>query len=54
MINRPGVYLSACAAAIAFTNASVMAGGHTWEFTEFFSTADGTIQFIELKECCGL
>ncbi len=53
MINRPGVYLSACAAAIAFTSASAMAGSHTWKFTEFFSTADGTIQFIEFKECCG-
>ena len=54
MINRPGVYLSACAAAIAFTNASAMAGSHTWEITELFSTADGTIQFIEMQECCGM
>ncbi len=53
MINRPGVYLSACVAVIAFTNASVMAGAHTWKFTEFFSTADGSIQFIELKETMG-
>ena len=54
MINQPGVYLAACAAAIAFTSASAMAGGHTWRVNELFSTADGTIQFIELKECCGL
>lgn len=31
-----------------------MAGSHTWKFTEFFSTADGAIQFIELRECCGM
>lgn len=30
-----------------------MAGSHTWDFTEVFSNADGTIQFIELRECCG-
>ena len=28
-------------------------GSHTWDFTEVFSNADGTIQFIELRECCG-
>jgi len=28
-------------------------GSHTWDFTEVFSNADGTIQFIELQECCG-
>ncbi len=54
MINRPGVHLTACAAVIAFTSASAMAGGHTWRVNELFSTADGTIQFIELKECCGM
>lgn len=26
---------------------------HLWRFNELFSNADGTIQFIELKECCG-
>ncbi len=53
MINRLGICLSACAAAIAFTNASVMAGSHSWKINEIFSTADGNIQFIEFKECCG-
>jgi len=28
-------------------------GSHTWDFTEIFSNADGTIQFLELRECCG-
>ena len=31
-----------------------MAGSHSWRINEVFSNADGTIQFIELKECCGL
>ena len=29
------------------------AKNHLWRFTEFFSNADGTIQFIEMQECCG-
>lgn len=33
--------------------AALPVGSHTWDFTEVFSNADGTIQFIELKECCG-
>jgi hypothetical protein len=34
--------------------ASAHAGAHTWRVSELFSNASGTIQFIELKECCGL
>src|SRR5262245_39848431 len=30
-----------------------LVGSHTWDFSEAFSNADGTIQFIELLECCG-
>mgnify|MGYP007107459936 FL=1 len=30
------------------------AGGHTWRVNEVFSNSDGTIQFIEIRECCGL
>jgi hypothetical protein len=29
------------------------AKNHQWKFTEFFSNLDGTIQFIEMQECCG-
>jgi hypothetical protein len=29
------------------------AASHLWRFNEIFTNADGTIQFIELKECCG-
>ncbi len=32
---------------------SAMAGSHSWRINEIFSNADGTIQFIEMKECCG-
>lgn len=34
-------------------NAAVLAGGHTWDVYEVFSNADGTIQFIELRETGG-
>jgi hypothetical protein len=29
------------------------AKNHLWRFTEVFSNASGTIQFIEMQECCG-
>lgn len=32
---------------------SAHGGSHLWRFSEVFTNADGTIQFIELKECCG-
>lgn len=31
-----------------------MAGSHSWRINEIFSNADGTVQFVELKECCGM
>ncbi len=31
-----------------------MAGSHTWDVVEVFSNGDGSVQFIEIKECCGL
>ena len=34
--------------------APVMAGSHSWDIVEVFSSADGTVQFIELMECCNL
>jgi hypothetical protein len=33
--------------------AAVDAGSHLWQINEVFSSADGTVQFIEMKECCG-
>lgn len=32
---------------------SARAGAHTWRITEVFSNADGTIQFVELRESFG-
>lgn len=32
---------------------AALAGSHLWKINEVFSNASGTIQFIELKECCG-
>jgi hypothetical protein len=29
------------------------AASHLWRFNELFSNTDGTIQFIEMQECCG-
>jgi len=29
------------------------AASHQWRFNELFSNADGTVQFIEMQECCG-
>jgi len=29
-------------------------GSHSWRVNEVFSNANGTIQFIELAECCGM
>lgn len=31
----------------------VEAASHQWRFHEVFTNADGTVQFIEMKECCG-
>jgi hypothetical protein len=30
-----------------------LAGSHLWRIREVFSNADGSVQFIELYECCG-
>ena len=34
----------------ALTGPGVLAGEHTWDVWEVFSNADGTVQFIELRE----
>ncbi|MCH8164509.1 MAG: hypothetical protein IH889_02765 [Planctomycetes bacterium] len=38
---------------VGIAGPQAMAGSHSWRINEVFSNADGTIQFIELKECCG-
>lgn len=37
----------------AMWQAPADAASHQWRFNEIFSNADGTVQFIEMKECCG-
>ena len=34
-------------------NQAARADSHQWRFNELYSNEDGTIQFIEMKECCG-
>ena len=34
-------------------SAPAFAASHSWRVNELFSDASGTIQFIELQECCG-
>lgn len=38
---------------VALCGTPALAGSHLWRFNEVFSNADGTIQFIEMMECCG-
>jgi hypothetical protein len=38
---------------LAAAGSPAIAGGHTWQVSELFSNADGTIQFVELKEPAG-
>lgn len=47
--------LVACSVFVGAARASAVApvGSHLWVVNEIFSNADGTVQFIELKECCG-
>jgi len=44
---------SVAASALLMGVAPVWGGSHLWRFNEIYSNADGTIQFIEMKECCG-
>lgn len=37
----------------AITGLPALGGGHTWRVNEIFSNADGTIQFVELRESQG-
>ncbi len=41
-------------ALVMTTGGNLFAGGHTWRIGEAFSNADGTIQFIEVREAFGL
>lgn len=45
--------LAIAATVLLATAGLAWAGSHTWRVNELFSDASGTIQFVELKECCG-
>src|SRR5688572_68940 len=51
------IFRRTCFVLIALLSAAVSpsahGASHLWVFNEVFSNADGSIQFIELKECCG-
>lgn len=44
--------MAALFACLAFATTS-HAGSHLWQINELFSNPDGTIQFVEMRECCG-
>ena len=50
---RTSSFLKACALFV-WVAESAMAGSHSWRISEVYSNSNGTIQFIELVECCGL
>lgn len=39
--------------AVLLMSRVVQGGAHSWRINEVFSNADGSVQFIEMKECCG-
>jgi hypothetical protein len=46
------ILISVLVAAMAWS-LPARSASHQWRFNELFTNADGTIQFIEMKECCG-
>jgi hypothetical protein len=50
---RTRTTLLAAVLATALLAAPARGGSHLWVINEIFSNADGTIQFVELHECCG-
>jgi hypothetical protein len=51
-MNRSVLSIVAVAGAAVFSGAA-HAGSHLWEVVEAFSNADGTIQFVEMRESMG-
>jgi hypothetical protein len=47
------ITLLACLIGLGVPGGAALAGSHLWRINELFSSADGSIQFIELYECCG-
>ena len=53
MTNRTIVLGLICVVLCALAAPSALAGSHLWRIHEVFSSADGSVQFIEMEECCG-
>lgn len=45
--------VAAFLAVVSLGAAQAPAASHLWRFNELFTNADGTIQFVEMRECCG-
>jgi len=52
-IGRFAGLIGAIALSVLVPGTVVVAGSHTWEVWEVFSNADGTVQFVEIKETHG-
>lgn len=52
-IGRSAGLAGALALSLVVPGAASVAGSHTWDVWEVFSNADGTVQFIELRETNG-
>lgn len=50
---RTAIYVVLGAWVPMSSDTPALAGSHLWRFNEIFSNADGTVQFIEMRECCG-
>lgn len=53
MITRNTMSGVVCLALFGLLAGPALAGSHLWRINEVFSNGDGSVQFIELKECCG-
>lgn len=53
MRNRTIALGSICVALLTLAAPPALAGSHLWRIHELFSSADGSVQFIEMEECCG-
>ncbi len=53
MMNLTIVLGLICVALLTPAAPRALAGSHLWVIHEVFSSADGSVQFIEMKECCG-
>lgn len=50
---RRSRFIAGVSLLLGLAGGPALAGSHLWRFRELFSNADGTVQFIEMQECCG-